>query len=52
MVEKPKKIFRQLNCESPRTLLQPNENPNPNYQTRWRKKKMVNSVYSRTVKSP
>ena len=44
-----KELFRQLKCESPRTLLQPNENPNPNYQTRLRKKNMFTPVYSRTV---
>ena len=32
-----------------RTLLQPNENPNPNYQTTLRKKNMFTPVYSRTV---
>ena len=37
-VEIHKELFRQLKCESPRTLLQPNENLNPNYQTRLLKK--------------
>ena len=36
-VEILKELFRQLKCKSPRTLLQPNENSNPNYQTRLRK---------------
>ena len=49
LVEILKELFRQLKCESPRTLLQPNENPNPNYQTRLRKKNMFTPVYSRTV---
>ena len=48
-VEILKELFRQLQCKSPRTLLQPNENPNPNYQTRLRKKNMFTPVYSRTV---
>ena len=29
MVELLKELFRQLKCESPRTLLQPSENHNP-----------------------
>ena len=49
LVEILKELFRQLKCESPRTLLQPNENPNPNYQTRLRKKNKFTRVYSRTV---
>ena len=49
MVEILKELFRQLKCESPRTLLQPNENPNPNHQTRLRKKNMFTPAYSRTV---
>ena len=49
LVETLKEFSRQLKCESPRTLLQPNENPNPNYQTRLRKKNMFTPVYSRIV---
>ena len=49
LVEILEELFRQLKCESPRTLLQPNENPYPNYQTRLRKKNMFTPVYSRTV---
>ena len=49
LVEIPKEFFRQLKCKSPRTLLQPNENPNPNYQTSLRRKNMFTPVYTRTV---
>ena len=49
MLEIPKELFRQLKCESPRSLLQPNENPNPNHQTRLRKKNMFTPAYSSTV---
>ena len=44
LLEILKELFRQLKCESPRTLLQPNENPNPNYQTRLRKKNVFTPV--------
>ena len=49
LVEILKDLFRQLKCKSPRILLQRNENPNPNYQTRLRKKNKFSLVYSKTV---
>ena len=49
LVEILEELFCQLKFELPRTLLQPNENPFPNYQTRLRKKNVLTPVYSRTV---
>ena len=49
MVELPYELFRQLKCESQRTLLQPNENRNPNYQKTWRKKNLFTTAYTRNV---
>ena len=49
IVEILEEFCRQLKCESPRTVLQPNENPNPNYQARCRKKNLFTPAYNRTV---
>ena len=54
LVEILKELFRQLKCESPRTVLQPNENPNPNYQTRLGEKNMLHlyTLELLLIKSP
>ena len=38
MVEMLEDLFGQLKCDSPRTLLQTNGNPNPIYQTKLKER--------------
>ena len=49
MVEILKELFRQLKSESPRILLQINQNSDPKFQTRWNKRNLYTPTYSRTV---
>ena len=37
MVEILRELFRQLRSESPRILVQPNQDHDPKFQTRWKK---------------
>ena len=49
MVEILNKFFRKLKFESPRNLIQPNQENDSMFQTMWLKRDLIAQTYSRTV---